>query len=95
MGEFKERRERLPFNQKVRLSTGKGEVAAQGVNISESGLLCLADQEVQPGTRVTFKMEIPGAKSSMVVDCEGNVIKCALKDGKFNIVVDFTEDALM
>ena len=84
------------MNQVIGLSTGKGpDIMAEGVDISESGMLCRTDVEIKTGSRVTFKMTIPGSKTPIVVDCEGNVIKCEKKDGKFNVVVDFTEDALM
>jgi len=94
MGDLIERRERFPMTQVVELSTGEGpDIAAQGVNISETGFLCRTDTGIKPGTYVTFKLPIVGTKRPMIIDCEGHVLKCNEKDGKFDVVIDFTSDA--
>jgi hypothetical protein len=86
------KRERLPMNQDIELSTSTGQtVKTQGINISESGMLCRADSEVPAGTLVKFKLTIPGSKSDMCLDCEGIVIKCSSNNGKYDVVVDLTD----
>ena len=86
------KRERFPMNQDIELSTSEGQlVKAAWVNVSEGGLLCRADTAVPQGTLVKFTMSVPMGKSSMCVDCEGLVLRCTEKEGRFDIVVDFTD----
>jgi len=88
----KRRHSRLPLNQVLELSTSDGLIVkAEGVDISESGLLCRTDVEIPRGTYVIFQLSIPGGKSSMSVSCESTVLKCEEKNGKFNVVIDFTD----
>jgi hypothetical protein len=82
----------MDINQLLELATSEGAVIkAQGVNISESGLLCCTDVEVPAGTFIMFKLLIPSGKSEMLVPCEGIVLKCNKKNGKFHVVIDFTD----
>jgi hypothetical protein len=88
----KRRHERMVINQVLELATSDGAVIkAQGVNISESGLLCRTDLEIPSGTFIMFKLLIPSDKSEMLIPCEGIVLKCNEKDGKFDVVIDFTD----
>ncbi len=89
---YKRRHERMDIKQELELSTSEGVVInAQGVNISESGLLCRADAEIPVGTFIMFKLLIPSGKSEMLLPCEGMVLKCNEKNGKFDVVIDFTD----
>ena len=88
----KRRHERVDINQLLELATSEGAVIkAQGVNISESGLLCSTDVEIPAGTFIMFKLLIPSGKSEMLVPCEGIVLKCNEKNGEFHVVIDFTD----
>ncbi|PKL15888.1 MAG: hypothetical protein CVV49_19135 [Spirochaetae bacterium HGW-Spirochaetae-5] len=88
----KRRHERMDIKQVLELSTSEGAVInAQGVNISESGLLCRTDMEIPAGTFIMFKLLIPSGKSEMLIPCEGIVLKCSEKNGKFDVVIDFTD----
>lgn len=88
----KRRHERMDTNQALELSTSDGVVvAAKGVNISESGLLCRTDKSISPGAFVMFKLSISSGESSMAIPCEGLVLKCEEKNGKYDVVIDFTD----
>lgn len=92
MSNEKRKRERLPLTQVLELRVGDGPaVTAQGINISESGILCRAEKEIAPGAGVNFYLTIPGAKSDMKVACEGVVLKCVNNNNKFDIVIDLTD----
>lgn len=91
----KRRHERMDIKQGFELSTSDGAVInAQGVNISESGLLCITDAAIPVGTFVMFRLLIPSGKSEMLIPCEGMVLKCNEKDGKFDVVIDFTDSGI-
>ncbi len=91
----KRRHERMDINQKLELSTSEGAVLqVQGINVSESGLLCRSDEDVPIGTFVLFKLLIPSGKSAMLIPCEGIILRSVEKDGKFDIVVDFTDSGI-
>jgi len=88
----KRRRERTPMNQIIELSTSDGNtVKVEGINISESGMLCQSESEIPQGTFVLFHMSLPGGKPDMLLKCEGIVLKCTKASGKFNVVIDFTD----
>ncbi len=88
----KRRHERFPISQDIMISLGQGpEIKTSGINISESGLLCFAEKEINTGMLVSFKLTIPSDKSSLTVPCEGIVLKCDKVDGGFNIIIDFTD----
>ncbi len=97
MEKDKRRHERRTITQVLELATSDGEVIkAQGVNISECGLLCHAEANIPPGTYIMFQLSIPGGKSAMTVGCEGTVLKCnenkTRSDKKYDLVVDFTDE---
>jgi len=83
---------RLPMTQVLDISTSEGIIVkAQGIDISETGLLCRADVEIPKGTFVIFPLTIPSGDTSMTISCEGTVFKCTKNDDKYDIVIDFTE----
>jgi hypothetical protein len=82
----------MDIKQVLELSTSEGAfIKAQGINLSESGLLCCTDVEIPVGTFIMFKLLIPSGKSEILIPCEGIVLKCSGKDGKFDVVIDFTD----
>lgn len=88
----KRKRERFSMNQVLDLSTSDGQaITAQGINISEGGILCRTETGIPQGTLVKFQLLVPGSKTNMTVPCEGFVLRCTEKDGKFDVVIDFTD----
>ena len=91
-GKERRKRERFAMSQVIELSTSEGQIVrAEGINLSEGGLLCRAKVEIPKGTLVKFQLLIPAGKSSMSIACEGFVLRCIESDGQYNIVVDFTD----
>jgi PilZ domain len=85
------KRERVAIDQIIELSTSEGQIIkAQGINMSEGGILCRSDIEIPQGTFVRFKFSYPSDGKPMSVECEGFVLRCVKADSKFDIVVDFT-----
>lgn len=92
MEKDKRRHSRLPLSQVLELATSDGLVVkTEGVNISESGLLCRADVEIPNGTFVIFQLSVPAGEKPMSISCEGIVLKCDKKNDKYDIVIDFTD----
>ena len=68
MTDQKERAPRFEIQQMVQVNLGREEfIAAEGVNISESGMLCETDEPVDPGTRVFLMIGVPDAPPEKVV----------------------------
>lgn len=80
------------MNQSIELSTSEGDkIRAEGVNISESGMLCRTAADIPKGTFVLFEITIPGSSSPMKVKCEGIIMKCEKEGSAYNVVIDFTD----
>jgi hypothetical protein len=87
----KRRRERVAINQIIELSTSEGQlIKAQGINISEGGILCRSDIEIPQGTFVKFHVLFPSEGKSMSVECEGFVLRCVNINGKYDVAIDLT-----
>ncbi len=80
------------MTQVFEMKAGNGEViSAQGINISETGLLCRTEVEMIPGEKVLFSITIPGSRSDITVDCEGVIFKCNGSDSGYDVVIDLTD----
>jgi hypothetical protein len=91
MSTEKRRRERVAIDQIIELSTSEGQcIKAQGINMSEGGILCRSDVEIPQGTFVKFNFAFPSGGKSMCVECEGFVLRCVKVGDKYDVVVDFT-----
>lgn len=85
-------RERFPMTRSVELKTGDDTViTAQGINISEGGVLCRAMTSVAPGVNVAFQLVIPAGKTDITVECEGMVLRCVENSGQFDIAIEISE----
>ena len=92
MNNDKRRRERSAIDQEIELSTSEGQlVKARGINMSEGGLLCRSDEAIPQGTFVRFNLSLPSGEKSISVECEGCVLRCVAIDGKYDVVIDFTD----
>jgi hypothetical protein len=92
----KRKRERFAINHIIELSTSDGLVVnSQGVNVSESGLLCRTDVNIPPGTFVLFQLPVIGGKPGTTVPCEGIVLRSgkdnSVSDEKYNVVINFCD----
>ncbi len=92
MKEDKRRHERFAISQELELvDENNTTYSTHAVNISESGLRCTSDREIAPGARVSFTLSIPVHTSSMMITCEGTVLKCTDENGKFIVIIDLTD----
>ena len=68
---------RFDINQMIKLSLGKETfVGALGVNISDLGLLCRTDSEVELHGRVFVVVTLKGKGGDIEISCEGIVMHC-------------------
>jgi len=93
MGEERRKRERFPLAQSVELKTADGTVVnSNGINISEGGILCRTDTEVNPGITVTFELTIPIGKRNVTVGCEGVILRCIKNSSSsFDVAIVLTD----
>jgi hypothetical protein len=76
----------------VEITFGKENfVHAEGINLSESGLLCETSEEVDPYSRLFIMLSLPGTKGEAEITCEGVIVRLQKKKKKFQIAVQFTE----
>lgn len=87
----KARAKRFNITQLVDISNNRENfISAQGVNISESGILVEADEDMEIHASAYFLLEYPGSDESFEI--EGIVVRSEKKGKKFHIAMEFTFD---
>lgn len=70
---------RFPLQLALRLETAEGAIEATTVNVSAAGLLFVAEQLPQVGSKVVFTMAMPsaimGAEQDVTVHCVGRIVR--------------------
>lgn len=78
---------RFPLALPVVLWTGDGEVAAQSVNLSASGVLFALDRKLRVGLAIRFSLRMPGevlgTPHDVLVHCLGRVVRCSLSQTQY------------
>ena len=88
----KRKHERFPLTQAIELTTDDGSVlSANGINISESGILFQTDAEIARDVKVVFQLQVPMGKSVITVGCEGVVVRCLSLSGKYHVAIKLTD----
>ena len=91
MGSERRRSRRFDINQMIKLSLGKETfVGAMGVNISDLGLLCRTDAEVELHGSVFLIVTLKGKSESIEITCEGIIMHCAKKKSVYEVGIQFT-----
>lgn len=77
MSADKRRAPRFSIDQMLEISQGREHaVRCRGVDLSEVGVLCHTDVELEPGTRVFVMLQLGGGGDDTTVSCEGVVARC-------------------
>jgi porphobilinogen deaminase len=70
---------RFPLKLAVHLETEDGAIDATTVNVSAAGLLFIAEQLPQVGSKIVFTMAMPsavmGAEHDVTVHCVGRIVR--------------------
>lgn len=96
MGEERRQYPRYRIDQLIELSFGRETfLNAEGVNVSEGGLLCLTETYVEPYSSVFILLGIPSDESGQdyyEIRCEGIVLRCdQLNSSGYRVGIRFTD----
>jgi c-di-GMP-binding flagellar brake protein YcgR len=89
-----ERREfvRFEIDQMVELRYERENfIRADGIDLSEKGMLCVTDDPVEPHTRMFLMFRLPIRHEVYEVKCEGVVLRSMKKGKKYEVAVHFTD----
>jgi hypothetical protein len=84
---------RFKIRQMIELSLGRESyLQAEGVNVSERGLLCESNEHIEPYTRLYLMISLPvNDCENQEITCEGIVLRSVENGDKFSIAVNFTD----
>jgi c-di-GMP-binding flagellar brake protein YcgR len=105
MNEERRQYPRYRIDQLIELSFGRETfLNAEGMNMSEGGLLCVTDSYVEPYSSVFLMLGIPvneDAEEYYEVKCEGIVLRCNQQNGsgyyvgiRFTDIMDFDREKI-
>jgi c-di-GMP-binding flagellar brake protein YcgR len=92
MSDERRRHERFAIRQMLEISFAR-EVffQAEGLNISEGGMMCRTDYPVEPLTKVYLIVSIPGKTGEHLLKTEGTVIHTRKEAGEYVFGVTFND----
>ena len=83
---------RFTINQMIDLELGRENyIAAEGVNISDEGLLCHTSELLEPYSRVFLQLSLNGEKKNQTIKCEGVVVRCKKNKKKYDTALEFAD----
>ncbi len=92
--DMRERRKhvRIEIDQMVEMRFGHEHyLRAEGIDVSEKGLLCTSADPVDPQTRIFVMFRLPIRHEDYEVQCEGIVIRSVKKEKLYSVAVQFTD----
>lgn len=82
---------RFLINQMIEMELGKENfISAEGINISEEGLLCHTSESLEPYSRVYMQIALEGTKKQ-IITCEGVVVRCKRNKKNFDMALEFAD----
>jgi hypothetical protein len=92
MREEKRRAPRFRIDQMLEISIGREHVVrCRGVDLSEVGVLCQTDVELEVGNRVFVMLSLGSDTGDATVSCEGVVVRTGSTDAGFEAGIGFTD----
>jgi len=83
---------RFTISQMIDLEMGRENyIAAEGVNISDEGLLCHTSESLEPYSRVYIQLSLNEAKKNHIIKCEGVVVRCKKNRKTYDTALEFAE----
>jgi c-di-GMP-binding flagellar brake protein YcgR len=83
---------RFTINQLIDLEPGRENyIAAEGVNISNEGLLCHTSDSLDLYSRVYLQFSLNGEKKNHTIKCEGVVVRCKKNKKNFDTALEFAD----
>ena len=82
---------RFDINQLVELDFGRETfVHADAANLSEGGILCKTDEQVDPYTKVFLMMTLSLQNRERIIRCEGVVVRSEKAGGQWDTGISIT-----
>ena len=92
MSTEKRRAPRFSIDQMLEISLGREHaVRCRGVDVSEVGVLCHTDVQLEPGTRVFVMLHLGDGGDEAVVSCEGVVARTGVRGKGFEAGISFSD----
>lgn len=84
---------RFKLHQLIKVSFGREEiVAAEGLNISATGILCKTKLEVEPLCQVYVMVVIPEGNSERIIENNGCVVRSSkIKNNEYEVGIEFVD----
>lgn len=83
---------RFLINQMIEMNMGRESfISAEGVNISEDGILCHTSQSLDPYSRVYMQLSLGEGKKMQIISCEGVVVRCKKNKKSFDTALEFAD----
>ena len=84
------RAKRFKIHQMIQMSFGKEEfIASEGINLSETGMLCRTNAEIELHSRFYLLFEVPLASGKKEVSCDAQVVHSKQVDDGWEIGITF------
>ena len=78
---------RFPLALPVVLDSSEGQLVAETMNISASGVLFAVSRNLEPGTEIHFALrmlgQLLGVSKDVLVHCTGRVVRCSLSQQRY------------
>jgi hypothetical protein len=76
----------------VELSFGKENfIACEGINISERGILCKTDRDVEIHSKLFLLFDVPIDGDNYEIKCDGVVLHCSKIDNGYEVGISFVD----
>ena len=90
MDDSKQRSPRFTIHQLVEIQFSvETFFQAEGINLSETGLLCSTESAIEPYTKVFVMIEMPLKEGQYTLKTEGVVMRCEKENGDFKVGIQF------
>ena len=91
MSDEKRKAPRFRIHQMIEIQFPKETfILSEGINLSESGLLCITEKCIEPYTKIFIMLEIPLGHETFTLKADGVVIRSEEIDGEHYTGIDFT-----
>ena len=90
MDDTAQRSQRFTIHQLVEIQFSQGTFfQAEGINLSESGVLCSTESLIEPYSKVFIMLEMPLREGQYTLKTEGTVVRCEKVAGEYQVGVRF------
>ena len=83
---------RIRIDQMIELQFGQEQfIRAEGMDLSETGILCTCADPVDPQTRIYLMFRLPVLEDELEIESDGIVVRSEKKRNQYAVAIQFTE----